>query len=546
MKFPALGKKSAVSLFLSSLILFVTLALAGALPPIPSAAVNSITPKELKQHLSYIASDELGGRFTISKGNRATARYLASQLEKYGYRGAANGSFFQKIVFNATGADPEKTGLMLTANGQSRRFKVNADFGVNVITDNSFAGELVFVGFGIAATDKDGKPYDDYANLDVKGRFVVALGPSKEPPKELGKTSWRAVSYGPSLAQARGAAGFIRLPTEQTIKHWEFVIESPSANGTRYVMAKLDQSNPNEPPRAGNPFPVITAGADLTKAILAGTGKSLKDIIEASNKGVSVSLNLAGKSIKLTTGYRRWQEETQNVVGILEGSDPLLKNEYVGLGAHYDHLAISPTGQVYNGADDDGSGTVAVLEIAQAFTTSRPRRSILAIFHTGEEIGLLGSRYFADFEPLVPMDKIVAVFNIDMIGRAREPGNTAEEDRELTDADTVYLIGSDRLSTELHRISEETNAEMTRMKFDYLYNSPTDKNNFYGRSDHYNYAKHGIPIIFYFTGVHVDYHRPTDDIEKIDFEKMARIARTIFGTSWRVANLDHRVVVDKK
>ena len=235
------------------------------------------------------------------------------------------------------------------------------------------------------------------------------------------------------------------------------------------------------------------------------------------------------------------------MVGILEGSDQRLKDEYVVFSAHYDHLATSSRGEVYNGADDDGSGTAAVLEIAEALAVgTRPLRSTLIVFHTAEEMGLLGSEFNTDYEPVVPMEKLVVNLNIDMIGRARAAGNSDPRDRELTDGESLYVIGADKLSTELNKISEQTNADTAKLRFDYTYNDDRHPQRFYYRSDHYNYAKHGVPIIFYFTGVHRDYHRTTDDVDKIDFNRMERISRMILATGWRVANLDHKLIVDRK
>ena len=174
------------------------------------------------------------------------------------------------------------------------------------------------------------------------------------------------------------------------------------------------------------------------------------------------------------------------------------------------------------------------------------KRSILIVFHTGEELGLLGSEFNTDYEPVVPLKKLVADFNIDMVGRSKPEGDADARDKDLTDKDSIYIIGADKLSTELSKLSEQTNSETARMRFDLTYNDENHPQHFYSRSDHYNYAKHGIPVIFYFTGVHRDYHRTTDDVDKIDFEKMERIDRMIFATGWRVANLDHRLVVDKK
>jgi Zn-dependent M28 family amino/carboxypeptidase len=171
---------------------------------------------------------------------------------------------------------------------------------------------------------------------------------------------------------------------------------------------------------------------------------------------------------------------------------------------------------------------------------------VLVIFHAGEELGLLGSQYNVDVSPVVPLDKMVVDLNIDMIGRSKPQGDTDKADEHLTDSKTVYLVGSNRISQELHKISEETNADYQKLNLNYYYNDPENPELIYYRSDHWNYAKHGIPIIFYFDGVHVDYHKPTDTVDKIDFTKLTNITRLVFETGWRIANLDHRLVNDAK
>jgi Zn-dependent M28 family amino/carboxypeptidase len=251
---------------------------------------------------------------------------------------------------------------------------------------------------------------------------------------------------------------------------------------------------------------------------------------------------------------------TQNVVGIVEGSDPQLKSTYVAFGAHYDHVGYaeaelgtdgrrpSPPGRVtpgaaddriWNGADDDGSGTVALMALARAFAQGpRPKRSLLFVWHAGEERGLYGSRYFVDY-PTVPLDKIVAQLNIDMIGRNR--------DDQKSEANTVYLVGSDRISSELHQLNREANqALQPPLKLDYELNDAADLEQIYYRSDHYSYAAKGIPIIFFMTGLHADYHANTDEVSKIEFPKMARIVQLVYETGWRVANVDHPPVRDNK
>ena len=228
----------------------------------------------------------------------------------------------------------------------------------------------------------------------------------------------------------------------------------------------------------------------------------------------------------------------ENVLGYIEGGD--LKNELIVITAHYDHLGKHDS-LVFNGADDDGSGTVAALEIAEAFILAKkagkgPRRSVLIMPVSGEEKGLLGSKYYTD-NPIFPLKNTVANLNIDMIGRLDDWHDTANY---------VYLIGADRLSQELHDISERVNKEYIGLNLDYKFNEEDDPNRYYYRSDHYNFAKNNIPVIFYFNGVHEDYHKVSDTVEKIDFQKIETITRLVFLTAWELANRDERIVVDKK
>jgi len=264
-------------------------------------------------------------------------------------------------------------------------------------------------------------------------------------------------------------------------------------------------------------------------------------VYQAANHKQKLQTKSLDLTAKMTVATQFTKSTTQNVAGVLEGTDPVLKHEYVVFSAHYDHLKTGPGGEIYPGADDDGSGTTSVLTIAHAMSLERPKRSVLVMFHAGEELGLLGSEYNTDYAPVVPLKQMVADLNIDMIGRSKAPGDNAIDNEHLTDANTVYLVGSNRISPELHQLSEETNAQFQKMKLDYYYNDPNNPELIYFRSDHWNYAKHGIPIIFYFDGTSVDYHRPTDTIEKIDFTKMTKVARLVFETGWRIANLDHRL-----
>jgi len=227
----------------------------------------------------------------------------------------------------------------------------------------------------------------------------------------------------------------------------------------------------------------------------------------------------------------------ENVLGYIEGTD--LKEQLIIITAHYDHLGKHDS-LIYNGADDDGSGTVAAMEIAEAFKIAKnegfgPRRSVLIMAVSGEEKGLLGSKYYTD-NPIYPLKNTVANLNIDMIGRLDDWHDTANY---------VYLIGSDRLSTDLHNISEEVNKKYIGLNLDYRFNEEDEPNRYYYRSDHYNFAKNNIPVIFYFNGVHEDYHKPTDTIEKIDFKKIEKITKLIFLTAWELANQQERIKLNK-
>src|SRR6185436_6344664 len=254
-------------------------------------------------------------------------------------------------------------------------------------------------------------------------------------------------------------------------------------------------------------------------------------------------------TVNIANEYRLVSTQlTKNVVGIVEGTDPVLKNTYVMFGAHLDHVGYRTSAAggapssgepdlISNGADDDGSGSTGLLGIAKAFATGpKPKRSVVFVWHAGEEAGLLGSKYNADF-PIVPLDKVQAQLNIDMIGRNRDddPGQ----------ANNVFVIGADRISTDLHNLVVDTDATLAKpVHLDYEYNDPSDTNSFYTRSDHYSYAAKGIPIAFFFTGTHPDYHQVGDQVEKILFTKLVSIAQLVYQTGFNIANTDKVLVRD--
>ena len=261
----------------------------------------------------------------------------------------------------------------------------------------------------------------------------------------------------------------------------------------------------------------------------------------------------AEKRLRLSVKLSVTESSTQNVVGVLEGKDSKLRQEYVALGAHYDHVGASgasgcrPVGEdsICNGADDDGSGTTGLLAMAEAFSKGpRPKRSILFVWHTGEEKGLWGSDYFTRY-PTVPLNQIVAQLNIDMIGRSKQAGDTNPANKMLSGPDEIYVIGSRMMSTELGELTEAVNRAYLNLDFNFHYDKPGDPERLFTRSDHYNYARKGIPIVFFFDGVHEDYHKPSDSPDKIDYEKMTKVTRTVFLLASELANAPRRPAVDK-
>jgi peptidase M28-like protein len=524
--------KHAVAVFILAAAVVAAAAGAANLPLPTAESTSSITTRDLKMHLSFLASEELGGRYTLSPSNRVAARYLASQLESYGYRGAArDGSFFQRVPLSFRDVDRAASRVTLNIGGAKREFNYADGFLADVPTEMNISGGLVYVGYGVSSPRNN---YDDYAGLKVKGKIVVIADGT---PESLKNVKLNGGEQAEAAAIEHGAIAAVKIPDAQTLLSWDHL--------KGFLGGQQQLGLPPRTTADGKSLPGIAAGPELIKAIAKAMGKESADLVTSANKLKPTEI-AATAEIKLRVDVKE-APPAQNVVGILDGADPKLKDEYVVFSAHYDHLKTGDKGEVYRGADDDGSGTVSVLEIAQAFSLGpRPRRSTLIVFHTGEELGLFGSAYNTDYEPVVPLQKLVANFNIDMVGRSRPAGDDDPRDAHLTDKDSIYIIGADKLSTELNKLSEETNLATARLKFDYTYNDEKHPERFYYRSDHYNYAKHGIPIIFYFTGVHRDYHRTSDVVEKIDFEKMERIDRMIFATGWRVANLDHRLVVDKR
>ncbi len=526
------------------------------------ARKGTVQVEDLKTWLTYLSSDELEGRATYSEGLGLAAAYLAQHLKEMGIKpGGDNGSYFQRVKVLGIKSTNHST-LTVEANGQTRTFKdgEGITFPRNVGGKRSFTVEQVeFMGYGLDAPQAN---HNDFAGKDVSGKAVIYLG--AQGPKTVAQQFRRLLTgraryatdqrkavatIGPAFGGGGRGGGGGAPPAAAGGPGRRAALEAPDFS----TVERLDRAIAANVTAQDEFFEFLFSTADVKYAELKDKATKQEPLPSFALKGVKLTFNLDAEYRTVRTQY------TRNVIGIIEGSDPKLKDTFVTIGAHYDHVgyaegevvngnrqgavgrvkAGATDDRIWNGADDDGSGTVTVLGIAKAFATGpKPKRSLAFIWHAGEERGLLGSRYNADY-PAIPIEKTVANLNIDMIGRNR--------DDKPDEENSVYLVGSDRISTELHNLSITANAASARpLKLDYEMNDPSDLEQVYYRSDHYSYAAKGIPIIFYTTGLHADYHVNTDSVEKIGFDKMARIGQLVYETGRRVANLDHAPARDNK
>lgn len=502
--------------------------------PDPGAVKYSkiISADLAKKHLSILASDALEGRETGKPGADKAAKYIAGEFKALGLQPAVKGSYF----FNVPIVESAFTVNSLSANGKT--YSIGTDFsatggaGSKTVT----ASDIVFIGYGIGADT-----YDDLKNTDIAGKVVLYINTGEPVNNGIYKVTGTDKTSNWSTDRSR------RIQFIQSKKPALVLAVSPAGapvrrtNGARMVLK-------NENAVAAQ-APVYTITPAFANDLLKPTGKTITQLkTEIDQSGTPQTQSIKADFTTTCTGTEV-PVKAVNVIGILPGRDAKLKKEYLVISAHYDHIGMLPEGtkgdRIYNGADDDGSGTTGMLAIARAFSRAKkegkgPRRSILFLANVGEEKGLLGSEYYSD-HPVVPMANTIADLNIDMIGRVGK-----EYVGKADSANTVYVIGSSMLSSELHKAGENANNTYTKMNLDYKYDDPNDTNRFYYRSDHYHFAKHNVPIIFYFNGVHDDYHGLGDEVSKINFPLLAKRAQLVYFTAWDLVNAAKRPVVDGK
>lgn len=478
----------------------------------PSEYANTITVDDLKGHLSILASDALEGRETGQPGQKLAAEHISKHFEELELVGPVEAnnvsSYYQQVDLN----NFLHNDTYVKINGEKLEIGKQLYYKGSPFNSGLVATTVVFGGSGSK---------EELSTIDFKGKSVLIYNENRRQRDA-------------ALTYINDNGGYMLFAITKS-KQEEF-ISTVKLSKEALTKPKMGLANLSDKDQKG----IFYLGPDVVQEVY---NISVEELIEKIDKTKTGNVSELSKFDEITIEYQLEFEATslssENVLGYLEGTD--LKDELIVITAHYDHEGVKD-GEIYNGADDDASGTSAVLEIAEAFALAKangkgPRRSMLFMTVTGEERGLLGSKYYTQ-NPVFPLENTVTNLNIDMVGRR----GFGKEDN----GNYVYVIGADKLSTELHDINENANTLYTKLELDYTYNDEKDKNRFYYRSDHYNFAKRGIPIIFYFNGTHEDYHKPSDTTEKIEFDLLTKRTQLVFYTAWEVANRDNRLVVDKK
>jgi hypothetical protein len=524
--------------FLLSVVQLVALTFAGHAQ---TKAMNSITSDDLRLHLNIVASSETEGRNTPSTGVNIISRYLATMAERYGLKPLMpSGSYYQDIPLQIPAVSEHKSRLRVISPIGEEFYSYPQGFGGNFRISGVWGGEVVFVGYGLSAPDKG---WDDYGDMDLAGKVVIML--AGQLPEDHALRAPAILATRALVPRAKGAALILTVISPEREKDMfagnagfqltqrptlpsTYPTQNTGRTSTPPPKQQLVASTQPQEPRPG-PAPVLCEIRHETAAGILGINRSELEAMFASiARGQQVPRQLVAKRIELSVVMETRTGSSPNVLAVLEGSDPILKSEYVVISSHHDHLGMR-NGQPLDGADDNGSGTVGMLEIAQALAIERPKRSVIFAWFTGEEQGLLGSHYFVNNCP-VPLEKISANLNLDMISR--------------NDPDGLYLIASNHLSTELDGAIRNQNDKYSRLKFDYKYSGEDRLENFYRRSDHYPFIRVGIPGVWLFCGTTPDYHTVRDTIDRVDFGKMEKVTRLTYLVTFEIGNKPELLKLD--
>jgi hypothetical protein len=495
--------------------------------------------ESLKADMEFLASDELEGREIGERGNNISALYIKTEFEKAGLK-PVNNSYYQK--FKVLKIPAPKNSFLEIDEGTGQRYQaeIKKDFFPMATgkCPDEVKGDIVFAGYGITSPENN---YDDYKGIDVKGKIVLVMTNS---PQENDFSS----PFGGKNAQKYRNNHEIKLKNahEHGAIAVLFMMEKGLRNLKLYIKSFgsfIEKSVYKMTKEISDSLtiPLSYVSKEFADRILRDKKRTIDEIsIKIDSTLIPESFAIPSVRITFKSGIKREFLDCQNVVGLMEGADPKLKEEIVVLSGHYDHLGVSSEGKVFPGADDNASGITAMLNIARAYyeMNVKPRRSILFLAATGEEKGLFGSQYYSE-NPLLPLKKTYIDLNMDMIGRIDE------EHENKKDSNYIYITGPKIMGGDLLKLNEEANKESMNLNLDYTFDDKKDPNMFYLRSDHINFARHGIPIIDYFSGEHKDYHKVTDRVEKINFDLLRKRTGFIGYSGWKFANYSFPIKIER-
>jgi len=523
-------------------IVAITATAASAQPPsLPAAvraAADAISEEQLAWDLAYLASDELGGRNTPSPGFDAAADYIIARLARAGLKPAGdNGTFKQHYDLHESRIDTNATAIVI--GGQ--RFEVGRDFAMRTLA-GPVSGELpvVYAGHGWVVPDRK---IDPYAGLDVKGKLVLVHGPGtlprNVPIQQVGRVAVGAQT--PFVAAAeRGAAGILFITRAADLVRWDEV------KGANQVRRELEPAVPSA--YAAIPITSVMMAPPLTTTLLAGESLDGVAAMKLGDQGdFPASFQLKKTvSVRVSTSATTIHKP-YNVVAMLEGGDPKLKDEAITVFSHLDGAVGTREiagDRIYNSADDNASGSAATLNIAEQMAKApKPKRTVIFVWDSGEEQGLWGTRQFVH-KPPVPLDRIVAHFNIDMIGASRRPGSADALSNLVTERNEVFLIGPGALSRQAKVMLDRVNGEYLKLRLNPQYDTP-DSEFFYPRTDAGPFLERGILTIGFTTGIHNRYHLPADEARVLDPVQVHVISKTVMASIWMLGDAAERPSIDQ-
>jgi hypothetical protein len=501
--------------------------------------LKTITENELRFHLEFLGAREFRGRETPSNELEIATLYIGNWAKHSGLKPLLkDGSFYQEIPLKVTGVSEAGTRMKVIKNGIESTYYFGKSFGGNFPVSGTYSGSIVFAGLGISDPDSG---WDDLKGLDLRGKIVIIID-EKRPDIKSPPSDWLTARLGEVVKVIREGGASAILSVVSPEKQKRIAIPSgfygyvPTGRlGIIYDSQRTSFADPSPQEnipveRPSLPFTFAEINHQLAAALLGVTEEDIKGLFITVRSGNKLQIKeLPDVYVKLDVEMDTYKSTSRNVIAVVEGSDPVLKNEYVVISGHHDGRGIDD-GEIIPAADDNGTATVALMEIGQALLTERPKRSVILAWVTGEEQGMNGSHYFINNCP-VPVEKISACLDLDMLGR--------------NNPDSLYLVGSNLLSSELDASIRKVNTRSgINFGFDYRYSSLTHPQRVYFRSDHYPFIRFGIPSVWFFCGFTNDYHTFRDTPENVDYKKFLKVTKLVYATAIDIGNAKSLLKLD--